>query len=201
VLQRLTGEELRGHERENRHREHCRDAQPPRHVVELRVRLVERHDPRFEGHAADRAGPGLLADDLRVHRTGPLRAHDRCGRYRLERHAAFRARARACSTDLGVHRAGVLALVRCRVDWRIHTFLVARALATEECVRRLLEPLHAARAAEVVGATFVFDVTGRAGRENAHPADRVDDCSFLDELWYRRHTLASAYGDAAATAS
>ncbi|CAH2403542.1 hypothetical protein MES5069_390030 [Mesorhizobium escarrei] len=36
--------------------------------------VARRHAHRFQRHAADRAGAGLVADDLGMHRTGILRA-------------------------------------------------------------------------------------------------------------------------------
>ena len=101
MLQGLTRQELRYHEREDRGGEHHRQAEPSGHVVQLGVRLVERDDPRLESHAALGAGPGRITDDFRVHRTGPLDPSGRRGGHRLERHAALRARARACLTDSG----------------------------------------------------------------------------------------------------
>src|SRR5439155_4477456 len=49
------------------------DAEPPRHVDELRIRsFIERNGARLERHAADRARPRLVAHDFRMHRARVL---------------------------------------------------------------------------------------------------------------------------------
>ena len=57
-------------------RQHGADPQAPGEVDQLRVRafVAGRHAHRLQRHAADRAGAGLVADDLRMHRAGVLRA-------------------------------------------------------------------------------------------------------------------------------
>src|SRR5688572_32251652 len=45
-----------------------RSPEPPRHVLEFGIRLLDRDGSWFESHPADRAGAGMIAHDLRMHR-------------------------------------------------------------------------------------------------------------------------------------
>ena len=80
VLQRLPRQDVRDHEGEDRQRERERDAEAPRHVVELGVALVVQADRhRLERHAALRTRAGTDLADLRIHRARVL-ARVRTGR-------------------------------------------------------------------------------------------------------------------------
>src|SRR5882672_7061960 len=73
MAQRLAWQHVGDHGYEQRHRERQTDPEPPRHVDELGIAAVVAGDGhRLQSHATDRTAPGLVTDDLRVHRTGPL---------------------------------------------------------------------------------------------------------------------------------
>ena len=56
---------------EHRQRQQKADPEPQRHVAQLMVGCrLGRYLDRFQGHAADRAAPGPLLPDFRVHRAG-----------------------------------------------------------------------------------------------------------------------------------
>ena len=157
------------------------DPQPARHVLELGVSLLDRHDLRLERHPALRAGARRVAHDLRVHRAGPGRRRGGPGRRRrLQRHAALRTGPRMVLPDLGIHRADVFRA--------FHHRRHRPRRGPDERVRRGLEPLQARLRAEVVGGAAMVVAPGGRGGIHPHPADRIDLGS------PRRRTVPAAGG-------
>ena len=141
-----------------------------RHVDELGVRrLLERDRARLERHAADRARPGLVAHDLRVHRAGPLGLRRHRFARRLQRHPALRAQAWTRQPDVRVHRTRVLPNGNRR---RRGTLL---AVTIEEALGIGAKPLQTASTAEVVGLTAMFDMANRFCGVDGHSAHGIDD--------------------------
>ncbi len=142
--------EMLGHgEQQQRKREHDPHPEPPRHVEELGIdRLGAGRRHRLQGHAADRAGAGLLADDLRVHRAGPQHLAPRW----LGQRAGRR------TLDRGPLRRG---------GWRLASAQVLRR------IRRELVP--ASPAAEEIRPTGVLDAMLGGRGIDGHAADRVAD--------------------------
>ena len=65
------GHQLAHCQDDKRHRGCGRNPHPTREVGQFLAWLVRRHH-RLQRHAADRAGPRLIADDFGMHRTGVL---------------------------------------------------------------------------------------------------------------------------------
>ena len=74
-VQRLSRQKLVDHHQQDRNGQRERPPEPPRHVVELFVRLLlERDVHRLERHPADRARARALLPHLGMHRTGVFRS-------------------------------------------------------------------------------------------------------------------------------
>ena len=95
AMQRLAGQHLRQHERENRRGQQRRPAEPPRHVLELGIPRLDHDGAWLERHAADRAGARHITHDLR----------DASGRSTRSSRRALRQRARAPSRTSDRRRA------------------------------------------------------------------------------------------------
>src|SRR5688572_6650441 len=160
-----------------------RSPEPPRHVLEFGIRLLDRDGSWFESHPADRAGAGMIAHDLRMHRTRPLGSRQRRNVDRLEGHATLRTRAGSQLSDLGIHRARVLALHVARPG-----SLTAPAFV-EETLGIGLELFQAALVAEVIRATAVLDLSHGIRSIDRHPADGIYDLRTTAGLvfyWHRQ---------------
>ena len=125
-----------------------------------------------------------------MHRAGPLGLGEGHGRHGLERHPALRAWAGTNLAHLRVHRARVLARVSVRVRARF-----AR-LRAQVGLGRGLELVEAALAAEVIRLATMRHLTDGICRENAHPADGIDDFR-LDDGAHGRHGRILGAGHAA----
>ncbi len=159
-------------DRDERDRERGRDPQPARHVRQLVILgLLGGDRPGLERHAADRARAGLVRDDFRVHRTGPLDGAGRRGRAdgrrgRGRRHARGRRRHgrkrrrpwSGPASDL--QRRG-----------RRHRARTAR----QPAIRIAGKLLAAAGTAEVVGRARVIErAAASPSGIDGHPADRIN---------------------------
>jgi hypothetical protein len=147
--------------------EHEPDPEPARDIDQLGIGPLLRGDRhRLQRHAADRTATRLVANNLRVHRAGPLGARtDRNRRDRFQRHATVGAATRSALANLGVHRAGIDAVVGCR------RLALSRAGVTSRVGDELLAAVWTA---EPVCLSGVFGASARRlSRVYVHTADRI----------------------------
>ena len=168
LVQWTAGEHVRHHHGQERSGQNDGGAKPAPHVVELWIPVVQRHSPWLQRHPADRTRARLVADDLGMHRAGPLGPCRHRHRDRLQRHSAFRAGPWSDLTDLRIHRTGC---TRCPPGGRVHR----PRRAGGETVRDDRETARGTTRGEVVRRAIVLEMAHSLGRRDHHSADRVLD--------------------------
>ncbi len=147
TLDRLPGNHVGHGKQSDRRAQNDANPKPPCHVDQFRVDFVlQGYSPGLEGHAADWAGAGLGAHDLRMHGTHVLGLDRRSGWPRLRR------------AHFGVHRTDVGSLLGFIYFRGVHSMLARGCL--HQLLRFFVELGHTVMATKKISLPVVNALPG-----------------------------------------